>query len=647
MKPCKTILAGHSFGVLSAAVLSVLCAGICGCPNSPLMNMLVDQLGEWLGPHSSDNDPDSGVMLPIPTLLKSEVQGDYFRIEWTVDEADPNTANILGFNIYRSTDPNASFTIQKAVPRFGELAYSDVTARPGLTYYYHVVCTDRFGREGRRSEGGSGGLPPAANQVVVRAGEISGTIRPGILGVSDLTITDGVFAEPNVRAALGRLGTRWWRVGLGRWDAADMLSEAQIAERDVFVGTTMADAQDPNFYRWGYLDRVIDGVLALGAKPIVSIDTMPRSLARNRDVAYRAPILSWSDNVRNSPPADNAVFAEVVKRIIMHCIQGWAQGRTLDLPYWELWHAPDTDLRFGGAAYTFWAGSWEDYVAMFAACQQAVKGHFGEAVRWGGAAFARPESVGAFADALTTLNLRPDFVSLVAATDALTDVGFVVAVTRQVLDEHDLANVEIIMSGWNLALPVAGISPDQQFVTPQSKFDAMQHAVHYLTAFVWFNQLGVSAALHEGMIDQKGGLNLGLLTRGGDGLKPVALAVEALRGFSTRGDRLKVLPEGTVALAGVNAERDGVVLMMANTDPTEARTITLDVIGLPWSSVSTFRWSLGVLSAETFESHRGFGEPLTGAGTGRSLTLLPVLPPRGILRLEITADSDCSSKGTQ
>jgi|GEM_PF-5466702 len=627
----------HNLTEWAFLALVVLSIGIGGCPNSPLAELIQEQFA------SSNNDPvqDNIPTLPQPIVLSAGTSGNTARIEFAVDESDPNVNEILGFNAYRSEQSGTGYVIQRAFARFEERVFQDTSARPGITYYYVMTSVDRLGNESEHSEEVAIQIPLAANQIVVHADEITGTLCTNAMGVTDLNTDDMDFSSDEFKSQISDLGIQWWRVSMGRWDAGRVLDEQEIVEREVFFGTTLADAQNPALYRWTYLDRVMANALASGATPIISLDTMPRSLAQNTELLFRAPILSWSDNVRNSPPANNEVFAEVVKRIIMHYVEGWGDGQQLNLPYWELWHAPDVDQTFGSAASVYWTGTQQQFYDMYTTCHQTVKSHFGDTIHFGGAAFANPASIEPFLLALSAQNITPDFVSFIANNDLPTEIANVAQTVVDTLETLHIESVETFLVGFNMGLPLPGLSDPATFLLPNAKFDTSLHAIHYLAVFKSLCDLGISVALHDGLRDLAAGvteeladaLNTGLITRDHE-TKPASVTCQTLALLAEYGNRLQIEPASAVALASSNNDRNEITLILANTN-AEEMIFPLDIRDMPWGPLDSFDWSLEVLNDDIFTATGDFGGRLGGTAIGKHLAIEPTLPGYSLLKLVV------------
>ncbi|MFX1563291.1 MAG: hypothetical protein ACFFDP_08280, partial [Promethearchaeota archaeon] len=121
----------------------------------------------------------------------------------------------------------------------------------------------------------------------------------------------------------------------------------------IFSGSTMADAQNPNFYNWTYLDLLFEVVSQTGAEPILTFTGCPRSLAQG--------------GMPNKPPIDNTVYAEVVARIVMHYTEGWPgpPGVIYPLDYVEIGNEPNF--------LPFWNATMQEFLDLYSVVSQRLE----------------------------------------------------------------------------------------------------------------------------------------------------------------------------------------------------------------------------------------------------------------------------------
>ena len=69
----------------------------------------------------------------------------------------------------------------------------------------------------------------------------------------------------------------------------------------------------------------------------------------------------WSKKYNTLPPKDFKKWAVICEHIIRHYTEGWADGYTFNIEYWEIWNEPDLDTDdsthkrcWGGTAAEFY-----------------------------------------------------------------------------------------------------------------------------------------------------------------------------------------------------------------------------------------------------------------------------------------------------
>lgn len=117
--------------------------------------------------------------------------------------------------------------------------------------------------------------------------------------------------------------------------------------------------EDEVIYNWTYVDELFDFFMEIGIKPFVELAFMPSEL-RSSD----AETLSWwKANI--SPPKDIALWTDLVKALIRHCIHryGFEEVSTW---YFEVWNEPEL-------YNVFWAASKEEYLEFYKETTLAIQ----------------------------------------------------------------------------------------------------------------------------------------------------------------------------------------------------------------------------------------------------------------------------------
>ncbi|MCL5957896.1 MAG: hypothetical protein M1358_01035 [Chloroflexi bacterium] len=107
------------------------------------------------------------------------------------------------------------------------------------------------------------------------------------------------------------------------------------------------DASGNVTYHWEKLDQMVDSVLAMGAKPLMSLSYMPLAIS--------------ADGSEKSPPADFAAWRNLVYEAVKH----FNLDRKLGIVYWEIWNEPNLS--------STWHSDLETYLQLYDAAAQAIR----------------------------------------------------------------------------------------------------------------------------------------------------------------------------------------------------------------------------------------------------------------------------------
>lgn len=187
-----------------------------------------------------------------------------------------------------------------------------------------------------------------------------------------------------------------------------------------------ADPSDPASYNFVQSDRLILGIRSIGA-----------------DVLFRIGRTGGT----TAPPPDPARYADIVRHVVDHYNNGWANGFYDTVKYWELWNEPD----FGPL---WWRGTPEEFFELYGHVAPAVKSADPDALV-GGPAIAADNNVQAyregFLDFVQERRLPLDFFSWHHYAEAHDPWEFVVSARdiRGLLDERGFTNTISVMDEWN------------------------------------------------------------------------------------------------------------------------------------------------------------------------------------------------------
>ena len=131
-----------------------------------------------------------------------------------------------------------------------------------------------------------------------------------------------------------------------------------------------ADVNDPASYDFVFTDILITELKKYNVEPIYRLGITIENFAKLR--AYRV-----------YPPKDFQKWAEICEHIIRHYNEGWANGFTYDLKYWEIWNEPDCDYREHRPSAT-WQGTREQFFSLYETASKHLKKCFGDSIQIGG-----------------------------------------------------------------------------------------------------------------------------------------------------------------------------------------------------------------------------------------------------------------------
>jgi xylan 1,4-beta-xylosidase len=218
-----------------------------------------------------------------------------------------------------------------------------------------------------------------------------------------------------------------------------------------------ADPEKPESYVFGPSDRIITGIINVGA-----------------GVFYR---LGRSMSAAPNLPPDFDKFANVCRHIAMHYNDGWANGFHYNIRYWELWNEPDvaydwapTDL-VGDNFLVQWAGPIKMFYNLYEKVARTMKA-YDPKLKIGCCALSRGQSSSPFREGLIRFaaerKIPLDFYSWHHYADDSSDPWDFVRIgrnVREILDTAGFYDAESIVSEWNLSLTPETRGPHPQHWT--------------------------------------------------------------------------------------------------------------------------------------------------------------------------------------
>ncbi|RMG10887.1 MAG: hypothetical protein D6731_16580 [Planctomycetota bacterium] len=464
---------------------------------------------------------------------------------------------------------------------------------------FFLGCSGSSG--GGAPAGGGGSASPAPPATIeVDASAKVGALEPLWRDHYDLSYTLlGYASEPGLPALIDELQPRSWRCSVGRWEVTtgvpggDSLDPAVLraVEREYYRGpNTLAGADDPANYDFAYLDRQLDELLARGAEPYLCFDYMPFVLSSEQDplnpnnIGRTQPQFSFSNGIRTAPPANEAVYARVVRNVIRHVRGRFAGARDFGIDYFEIGNEPDLNVPL------FWTGTRAQFASMYAAIAAEVSADPSLAgIKLGAGSFAlldgepAPTFFESFLDDVVAGGRRLDFVSYHSYGDDpahhVAKLGFVAGL----LGAKGLSP-EIVNAEWGRKLD--GIDP---------VYDEIEHGLFRAKVLAAMQDFGVRFA-HEAVLRDPlpGNGILGLLFTGPAAHKPASRVYQGLQRLNGATERLRVTaPAGTTVLAGADPIGQRVVVALVVEHPIAPADVDLAVRNFPWGSGYTLdRWEV-------------------------------------------------------
>jgi hypothetical protein len=471
---------------------------------------------------------------------------------------------------------------------------------------------------------GNAGLTFLDRSATIDAATTALTLPPNHRGQYDLSISRLDYrGDPAFDAAARSVPVKSWRISVGRWEIgpvaimapepacySTVAADLQTCSREFYRGpNTLAGAQDPSNYHFAYLDGALAAVYASGAEPYLCFDYTPYTLASNVNPNTAAnhylgnPNLSFSNGIRTSPPMDNAVYAEVVKRVVMHVTGTFAGGLGMPLTHVEIGNEPDLPLTY------FWTGTRAQFLAMYQACAAALDAQFGGSIRIGAASFAwagEPDPT-FLEDFLTGCSAtRLDFVGIHIYQD-VPEVSYVerLAKAKGLRDALKPA-AELHVPEWGMTLDGG------------PEFDDMTAAIHHAKALEYYLLFDVNLA-HRALVRDPVATtgSLGLLFAGPTRLKPAAhvfQAFESLYGTPSIAAITAQVPAGKpMILAGTSASQVTILFFHEAPPGIQTGRFAVTVNNLPFASYTATR---ARLTQATYDAGEGLWTQSTRDGAG-------------------------------
>lgn len=399
--------------------------------------------------------------------------------------------------------------------------------------------------------------------------------------------------DPAFATEMAKLQPRYIRVSIGRIDNPP---DTDYSSTDINVlrnlpyefykgGSNLTDADNLSYYNFSYVDSLINLIQSIGAEPFLTMDYMPFTLSSNTIPTYNGYLpllynLAYDNSIRNSPPADNAVYGRVMYQLIKHCYT------TFGVTYFEHWNEPDQQWLNPIMVKFFWTGDEYELYNAYAAIADEVSADttLANNVKLGGCSFAFYSLLNLiptrFLQEVKTNNKKFDFLSFHPYSDTQFKGGYdstKVALATSWRDTY-VPNAELINAEWGRIDPTT---------TTYGDLDYGLHKVEHIIDMLDRNiSMSHEVALFDAVSTSDNFASLGMFRAGPIVPKPAAFVFYNLNKMNDALNRLPLtINSGMYALAGKTDTNDKIVIVLPAENPTSRKnTVNLTVNNLPWGN---------------------------------------------------------------
>ena len=194
-----------------------------------------------------------------------------------------------------------------------------------------------------------------------------------------------------------------------------------------------ADENDANNYVFEPTDNYIKGIVSSGTK-----------------VFYRlGACIEHYYKFGTIPPKDFLKWAKICEHIIRHYTEGWANGFTYDIEYWEIWNEPD--CRNADGSNPCWQGTKEQFAEFYDIASKYLKSKFPH-LKIGGPAICTvwtEDFPDYFLQKVKENGSVMDFFSYHCYGHTVENFVETVEQANKLLKKHGLFGVETSLNEWN------------------------------------------------------------------------------------------------------------------------------------------------------------------------------------------------------
>lgn len=206
----------------------------------------------------------------------------------------------------------------------------------------------------------------------------------------------------------------------------------RLVDTQHIFGNFRADAQNPDNYYFTATDDYLRAIRDTGSEIFFRLGTSIEHTVNN----YFA-----------FPPQDYGKWADVCVNIIRHYNEGWNNGFSWNIIYWEIWNEPDVVKQM-------WNSSMEEYCRLYEITAKKIKARFPN-VKVGGPVLAcvRPGENDAnarlFLEYCRNHQVPLDFFSWHRYDFEMKGIVGEPALVRELLDEYGFTETELHLNEWH------------------------------------------------------------------------------------------------------------------------------------------------------------------------------------------------------
>jgi hypothetical protein len=215
------------------------------------------------------------------------------------------------------------------------------------------------------------------------------------------------------------------------------IQQVRLWGTGLFMGTYPAEG----VYDWERFDQVVEAVVAMGAKPFITMTLVPKWLWQRgaSEEFIQAPGVPPRQIGAITPPRSLELWANLVRDTVAHL----NVHKQIGVEYLEVWNEP--------TAQAFWNGTMEEYLQLYEATATAAK-EADPSIKVGGPSTAglQPEWIRALMRHCKDRGVPLDFVSWHCFSRDPSRYATQVAYLREIGAQFDL-QPELCMTAWNYA----------------------------------------------------------------------------------------------------------------------------------------------------------------------------------------------------